>query len=142
MKLTFNESALDAFFKKPIEFKGISIDGIEHSVSDLGLGYIRMNMLNIIKNISLNDNHENIIIIIDEPEAFLHPSLIKEVCNTLKDLIINKKITILLTTHSTYVLSNLKSYLKFLQIAKIVNNKLNLQKLSKKKYNCKFHRNF
>ena len=51
-----------------------------------------------LKNLLTNNSGKKYTLIIDEPESFLHPGLIREVAFMLRE--INKKINVIVATHS------------------------------------------
>lgn len=87
--------------------------GIEVSLEDWGSGtknrtLILLNLMNAKRaqeSTSLNDRHTPIIVI-EEPESFLHPSAQAEFGRILQDLAVELKIQIIVATHSPYLLSH------------------------------------
>lgn len=112
LSLEINESQISTLLKKPLTIKGISyFNNKIHDITDVGLGHLRIIMLKMLNLVLENNKEKEIILLVDEPEAFLHPNLIKEACFMLKELIQkHKNITVILTTHSPYVMSELKEY--------------------------------
>lgn len=89
----------------------------DHSIKYIGSGYIKKKKLdclinNLFKQINENKKHsakkEEIIqylLLIDEPEVFLHPSFLGKVATSIKKL--NKEgVTVILTTHLPAFLSH------------------------------------
>jgi predicted ATP-dependent endonuclease of OLD family len=117
-----DEDIVKALDKKPFIFKGVSqdVDQVIHDVNQLGLGNIRVMIMEmLLKVIKTTDKEKDVLLIIDEPEAFLHPTFIKRVCDNLKQLINeNQNLTILLTSHSPYVAFEMRDY--FLYFKKMI----------------------
>ena len=102
-----------------IDREGIEISlkekGIEVSLEDWGSGtknrtLILLNLMNakrIQESVNLNKRLTPIIII-EEPESFLHPSAQAEFGRVLQDIATELKIQILVATHSPYLLSHKK----------------------------------
>lgn len=114
LSLEINTSQILTVVKKPFVIKGNSIfNGEKHDIENMGLGNLRIAIFKMLYLILKKNREEKkeIILLIDEPEVFLHPNLIKEACSMLKLLVKDiKNITIILTTHSPYVISELKEY--------------------------------
>jgi predicted ATP-dependent endonuclease of OLD family len=76
-------------------------DGNNHGIASKGSGAQRAVLLSLMQFISKSTN-KNIIWGIDEPEAFLQPSLQRRVSDVLQKIVAEKNQTIILTTHSQY----------------------------------------
>ncbi len=87
--------------------------GIEVSLEDWGSGtknrtLILLNLMNakrVQESISVNERLTPVVII-EEPESFLHPSAQAEFGRILQDIAIEFKIQIIVATHSQYLLSH------------------------------------
>lgn len=87
--------------------------GIEVSLEDWGSGtknrtLILLNLMNakrVQESISINERLTPVVII-EEPESFLHPSAQAEFGRILQDIAIEFKIQIIVATHSQYLLSH------------------------------------
>lgn len=87
--------------------------GIEVSLEDWGSGtknrtLILLNLMNakrVQESNSLNDRLTPVVVI-EEPESFLHPSAQAEFGRILQDIAIEFKIQIIVATHSQYLLSH------------------------------------
>ncbi len=84
-------------------------DGNDHSIALKGSGAQRALFLALMEYISQNSK-KNIIWGVDEPEAFLQPKLQKKVAEVFSKTVLDKKIPIIITTHSPHFinLGNLK----------------------------------
>ncbi|CAG8701937.1 33631_t:CDS:2, partial [Racocetra persica] len=80
--------------------------GRHHPIENVGSGYLRHKKLkSLAKILSLNEKKPvERLALIDEPELFLHPSLIGDIANSIKELE-KKGVTLIMTTHSPFFLS-------------------------------------
>ena len=88
--------------EKKIEHSLVSFDDKLKIDEDYGSGkfvYFMIKFMYIcLENLLTNNSEKKYTLIIDEPEAFLHPGLIREVAFLLRK--INKKINVIVATHS------------------------------------------
>jgi predicted ATP-dependent endonuclease of OLD family len=75
-------------------------DGNNHGIASKGSGAQRAVFLSLMQFISSHIETKEIIWGIDEPEAFLQPSLQKRVAEVLRSIVSEKKQPIIVTTHS------------------------------------------
>ncbi len=75
-------------------------DGNSHGIASKGSGAQRAVFLSLMQFISSHIETKAIIWGIDEPEAFLQPSLQKRVAEVLRSIVSEKKQPIIVTTHS------------------------------------------
>ncbi|KLL02647.1 MAG: ATP-dependent endonuclease [Mycoplasmataceae bacterium RV_VA103A] len=102
----------DAKFTRNKEKEVIKYDGYNeykgrhHPIENVGSGYLRHKKLkSLAKILSLNEKKPvERLALIDEPELFLHPSLIGDIANSIKELE-KKGVTLIMTTHSPFFLS-------------------------------------
>jgi predicted ATP-dependent endonuclease of OLD family len=102
----------DAKFTRNKEKEVIKYDGYNeykgkhHAIENVGSGYLRHKKLkSLAKLLSLNEKKPvERLALIDEPELFLHPSLIGDIANSIKELE-KKGVTLIMTTHSPFFLS-------------------------------------
>ena len=87
--------------------------GIEVSLEDWGSGtknrtLILLNLMNAKRVQESNSLNERLtpVVVIEEPESFLHPSAQAEFGRILQDIAIEFKIQIIVATHSQYLLSH------------------------------------
>ena len=78
-------------------------DGNNHGIASKGSGAQRAVFLSLLQYIS-NNTKRNVIWGIDEPEAFLQPSLQKRVFHVINQIVKTKKQPIIVTTHSQHLI--------------------------------------
>lgn len=91
----------------------VKVDGAEHSPDGLGEGITYL--LHILD--ALSDAPDNALVLIDEPEAALHPSFVRELFEVLRQ--VSLRVQIVYTTHSPYML-NFRALLDGAVFARIV----------------------
>ncbi|MDS3837891.1 ATP-dependent nuclease [Staphylococcus hominis] len=103
-------------------------------LSEQGTGVQRMSLIYTIQNIISTGigNLGNRMLLVDEPEAFLHPEAIRDLSNSLYK--IGNDMPIIITTHSP-ILINLEQDHTVIDVFKIDNSKTNAIKL----YNSTSH---
>jgi putative ATP-dependent endonuclease of the OLD family len=96
-------------FKFDFKYKTVLIDrDMPHKEIDIlscGTGLQSMMILSILQTYIKMMNDSNLILLIEEPEVYLHPSLQRKMINTLVK--ISKKNQVLLTTHSPIIISKI-----------------------------------
>ncbi|WP_243300483.1 ATP-dependent nuclease [Bacillus litorisediminis] len=96
-------------FKFDFKYKTVLIDrDMPHKEIDIlscGTGLQSMMILSILQTYIKMMNDSNLILLIEEPEVYLHPSLQRKMINTLVK--IGKKNQVLLTTHSPIIISKI-----------------------------------
>ncbi len=96
-------------FKFDFKYKTVLIDrDMSHKEIDIlscGTGLQSMMILSILQTYIKMMNDSDLILLIEEPEVYLHPSLQRKMINTL--LKISKRNQVLLTTHSPIVISKI-----------------------------------
>lgn len=96
-------------FKFDFKYKTVLIDrDMPHKEVDIlscGTGLQSMMILSILQTYIKMMNDSNLILLIEEPEVYLHPSLQRKMINTLVK--ISKKNQVLLTTHSPIIISKI-----------------------------------
>lgn len=94
-------------FKFDFKYKTVLIDrDMPHKEIDIlscGTGLQSMMILSILQTYIKMMNDSNLILLIEEPEVYLHPSLQRKMINTLVK--ISKKNQVLLTSHSPIIIS-------------------------------------
>lgn len=90
-------------------------DGRNFQLKECAEGIKSLATVQILENYGLLDS--NTLLIIDEPEVHLHPQWIVECANTLIDLVKEKRVRVLVTSHSPYLVQALqqKAYKKLEQ---------------------------
>jgi ABC-type cobalamin/Fe3+-siderophores transport system ATPase subunit len=83
----------------------VTQNGVEYDTSKMGVGEHYLCFLFW----QLNSLETNDIIIIEEPETFISIFSQKNVINYLASIITEKKITVILTTHSPYILQRIRN---------------------------------
>lgn len=96
-------------FKFEFKYKTVLIDrDMPHKEIDIlscGTGLQSMMILSILQTYIKMMDDSNLILLIEEPEVYLHPSLQRKMINTLVK--ISKKNQVLLTTHSAIIISKI-----------------------------------
>lgn len=96
-------------FKFEFKYKTVLIDrDMSHKEIDIlscGTGLQSMMILSILQTYIKMMDDSNLILLIEEPEVYLHPSLQRKMINTLVK--ISKKNQVLLTTHSAIIISKI-----------------------------------
>ncbi len=96
-------------FKFDFKYKTVLIDrDMPHKEIDIlscGTGLQSMMILSILQTYIKMMNDSDLILLIEEPEVYLHPSLQRKMINTLVK--ISKKNQVLLTTHSPIIISKI-----------------------------------
>lgn len=125
-------TVFDGSFRDAIPL-GINLKdkGVEVALDDWGAGTqnrtrILMSILNSsrIKQQNNDENRTTPIIIIEEPESFLHPSAQAEFGRIIRSLARELEVQIIITTHSPYMLCQEKPESNILLDRKVFRNKL------------------
>lgn len=100
---------IEESFKFDFKYKTVLIDrDMPHKEIDIlscGTGLQSMMILSILQTYIKMMSDSNLILLIEEPEVYLHPSLQRKMINTLVK--ISKKNQVLLTTHSPIIISKI-----------------------------------
>ncbi|WP_214797134.1 AAA family ATPase [Exiguobacterium sp. s5] len=99
---------IDESFKFDFKYKTVLEDsevGREVDILSCGTGLQSMMILSILQTYIKLKKDDNFILLIEEPEVYLHPSLQRKMINTL--LKISEKNQTILTTHSPIIISKI-----------------------------------
>lgn len=99
---------IDESFKFDFKYKTVLEDnevGREVDILSCGTGLQSMMILSILQTYIKLSKDDNFILLIEEPEVYLHPSLQRKMINTL--LKISEKNQTILTTHSPIIISKI-----------------------------------
>ncbi|SFB25622.1 MULTISPECIES: ATP-dependent endonuclease [unclassified Bacillus (in: firmicutes)] len=100
---------IDNTFKFDFKYKTVLIDkdlpDREIDILSCGTGLQSMMILSILQTYIKMNNNSDFILLIEEPEVYLHPSLQRKMINTLNSISENNQF--LLTTHSPIIVSKI-----------------------------------
>ncbi|MBH0160428.1 ATP-dependent nuclease [Fictibacillus sp. 26RED30] len=100
---------IDNTFKFDFKYKTVLIDKElperEIDILSCGTGLQSMMILSILQTYIKINSHSDFILLIEEPEVYLHPSLQRKMINTLTEISENNQV--LLTTHSPIIVSKI-----------------------------------
>lgn len=121
IKFETNKFKLDDYAKLISSEMQFNKDGNEFKLSAQGTGVRRASFISLLQNamkeeklIFKNDH----LLLIDEPEVFLHPMAVKELSNILYD-IAGEKLQIIISTHSPIFVDLYKGLNKIIRVLKI-----------------------
>lgn len=100
------EAPLDKSLVRGGEWVYKRSDGRNFQLKECAEGIKSLATVQILENYGLLDS--NTLLIIDEPEVHLHPQWIVECANTLVDLVKEKRVRVLVTSHSPYLVQALQ----------------------------------
>ncbi len=124
IKFETNEFGLDDYAKLISSEIQFNKNGNEFKLSSQGTGVRRASFISLLQNAMKEEKlifKNNHLLLIDEPEVFLHPMAVKELSNILYD-IAGEKLQIIISTHSPIFVDLYKGLNKTIRVLKIDNN--------------------
>lgn len=104
--LNFDKDANFLSFLSGIKIR-INELGIEHLLEDCGTGLQSLTIV-VFHRILAKLKHKNIILGLEEPETNLHPQAQRELINSIKHSSESEDAQLIITTHSTVLIDNIK----------------------------------